>query len=68
MRTSEKVCGAVIFSKRNQDTFGRDVEEMIAAKLTFSEAIDAARLPVMAKQRLKIVQRDLFEQLDRVPF
>jgi len=64
----EKVCGAVIFSKRNQDTFGRDVEEMIAAKLTFSEAIGAARLPVMAKQRLKIVQRDLFEQLDRVPF
>ena len=65
---SEKVCGAVIFSKRNQDTFGRDVEEMIAAKLTFNEAISAAKLPIMAKQRLKIVQRDLFEQLDRVPF
>jgi len=65
---SEKVCGAVIFSKRNQDTFGRDVEDMIAAKLTFNEAIGAAKLPIMAKQRLKIVQRDLFEQLDRVPF
>jgi CobQ/CobB/MinD/ParA nucleotide binding domain len=65
---SEKVCGAVVFSKRNQDTFGRDVEEMIAAKLTFNEAISAAKLPIMAKQRLKIVQRDLFEQLDRVPF
>jgi CobQ/CobB/MinD/ParA nucleotide binding domain len=65
---SDKVCGAVIFSKRNQDTFGRDVEEMIAAKLTFHEAITAAKLPIMAKQRLKIVQRDLFEQLDRVPF
>jgi CobQ/CobB/MinD/ParA nucleotide binding domain len=65
---SEKVCGAVIFSKRNQDTFGRDVEEMIAAKLTFQEAISAAKLPIMAKQRLKIVQRDLFEQLDQVPF
>ena len=65
---SEKVCGAVIFSKRNQDTFGRDVEDMIAAKLTFNEAISAAKLPIMAKQRLKIVQRDLFEQLDRVPF
>jgi CO dehydrogenase maturation factor len=48
--------------------FGRDVEEMIAAKLTFNEAIGTAKLPVMAKQRLKIVQRDLFEQLDRVPF
>lgn len=65
---SDKVCGAVIFSKRNQDTFGRDVEEMIAAKLTFQEAISAGKLPIMAKQRLKIVQRDLFEQLDQVPF
>jgi hypothetical protein len=65
---SEKVRGAFIFSKRNQDTFGRDVEEMIAAKLTFNEAINTAKLPIMAKQRLKIVQRDLFEQLDRVPF
>jgi hypothetical protein len=65
---ADKVCGSVVFSKRNQDTFGRDVEEMIAAKLTFHEAISAAKLPIMAKQRLKIVQRDLFEQLDRVPF
>ena len=65
---SDKVCGAVVFSKRNQDTFGRDVEEMIAAKMTFNEAIGTAKLPIMAKQRLKIVQRDLFEQLDRVPF
>jgi hypothetical protein len=65
---AERVCGAVIFSKRNQDTFGRDVEEMIAAKLTFNEAINTAKVPIMAKQRLKIVQRDLFEQLDRVPF
>jgi hypothetical protein len=65
---AEKVCGAIVFSKRNQDTFGRDVEEMIAAKLTFNEAIGAGRFPIMAKQRLKIVQRDLFDQLDRVAF
>lgn len=65
---AEKVCGAIVFSKRNQDTFGRDVEEMIAAKLTFNEAISTGRLPIMAKQRLKIVQRDLFDQLDRVAF
>lgn len=63
-----KVCGAVIFSKRNQDTFGRDIEEMIAAKLTFREAINEAKLPIMAKQRLKVVQRDLFDQLDRLVF
>ena len=63
-----KVCGAVVFSKRNQDTFGRDLEEMIAAKLTFDEAVGGTKLPVMAKQRLRVVQRDLFDQLDRVPF
>jgi len=65
---SDKVCGAVIFTKRNQDTFGRDVEEMISAKLTFQEAINTARMPIMAKQRLKVVQRDLFEQLDQLAF
>ncbi|MGA2113390.1 MAG: conjugal transfer protein TraL [Bryobacteraceae bacterium] len=65
---AEKVCGAVIFTKRNQDTFGRDVEEMISAKLTFQEAITTARNTIMAKQRLKLVQRDLFEQLDRLAF
>jgi hypothetical protein len=65
---AEKVCGAIVFSKRNQDTFGRDVEEMIAAKLTFNEAIGTGKFPIMAKQRLKIVQRDLFDQLDRVAF
>jgi hypothetical protein len=41
---------------------------MIASKLTFREAIVEAKLPIMAKQRLKVVQRDLFEQLDRVTF
>jgi hypothetical protein len=65
---ADKVCGAVIFQKRNQDTFGRDLEEMIAAKLTFQEAICTAKLPIMAKQRLKVVQTDLFEQLAKIPF
>ncbi len=65
---AERVCGAVILPKRNQDTFGRDVEEMIAAKLTFQEAISAAKFSIMAKQRLKVVERDLFDQLDRITF
>jgi len=65
---ADKVCGAVIFSKRNQDTFGRDLEDMISAKLTFGEAIAEGKLPIMARQRLKLVQRDLFEQLETLPF
>lgn len=65
---ADKVCGAVVFSKRNQDTFGRDLEDMISAKLTFQEAIFEGNLPIMAKQRLKVVQRDLFEQIETLAF
>src|SRR3984885_5621515 len=63
---ADKVCGAVIFTKRIQDTFGRDVEDMVSAKLTFLEAITTARGTILARQRLKLVQRDLFEQLDKL--
>jgi hypothetical protein len=62
-----KILGLVRVQKRNQDTFGRDIEEVIARKLTFEEAIRNGRASVMSKQRLKVVQRDLFEQLDRIP-
>jgi hypothetical protein len=34
-----RVFGTVGITKRNQDTFGRDIEEMISRKLTFGEAI-----------------------------
>ena len=53
---------------RNQDTFGKDIEMMAARKLTFAEVIEGAEFPIMAKQRIKTVQRDLFEQLDAVGF
>ena len=59
-----KVVGTVSIVRRNQDTFGRDVEEMIAAKLTFEEALRDGKFSIMAKQRLKIVRDHLFSQLD----
>ena len=63
-------CGH-IFKAKSGTTFGRDVEgndRCQADCSTWGAAINTAKLPIMAKQRLKIVQRDLFEQLDRVPF
>jgi hypothetical protein len=61
---ASKILGAVCILRRTQDTFGRDVEEMIAAKMTFEEALRDGRFSLMAKQRLKIVRDSLFEQLD----
>jgi hypothetical protein len=48
------------------ETHGRDLAEMLKARLTFEEAIASPAFSVMARQRLKIVQRQLFEQLDLV--
>ena len=59
-----KILGSVEITRRNQDTFGRDVEEMIASKLTFAQALRNGQFSIMAKQRLKIVRDDLFQQLD----
>jgi len=63
---ANKLHGSVAFARRTADTFGRDMEEMISRKLTFDEAVKAADFTIMTKQRLLVVQRDLFEQLDRI--
>jgi hypothetical protein len=66
-RESEhKVCGSIHLPKLNQDTFGRDLEEIIARKLTIDEAIKDGPFTIMTKQRLKMIQREWFEQLDRL--
>lgn len=63
-KNQDKVLGSVAIIKRNQETFGRDIEEMIAAKITFDQALRSSEFSIMAKQRLRIVKDDLFEQLD----
>jgi hypothetical protein len=64
--SESKVFGVVHIAKRNQDTFGRDVEEVIARKRSFEDAIRNGKASIMSKQRLRMVQRDLFEQLDQM--
>jgi hypothetical protein len=63
---ANKLHGSVAIVRRTADTFGRDMEEMISRKLTFDQAVKAADFTIMSKQRLLVVQRDLFEQLDRI--
>lgn len=64
----DKVHGIVRIPKRNQDTFGKDMELMVAKNMTFKEAIESPEFALMAKQRIKTVQRDIFNQLDEVGF
>ena len=61
-----RVVGRVVLSQRNADTFGADLKKMNIARLTADEVRASEKFNVMEKQRIKVVFRDLFEQLDKV--
>jgi hypothetical protein len=66
LESKSRVYGSVHLPRRNPDTFGRDMEDVISRKLTIDEAIKEGPFSLVAKQRMKIMQRDWFEQLDRL--
>jgi hypothetical protein len=63
---ADKLLGSITIRERNSNTFGDDVKEMLEHRLTFNSAIRSEEFSLVAKQRLAIVRRDLFEQLDRL--
>lgn len=59
-----KLMGTVVIRERNPNTYGDDVRQMLERRLTFDEAIKVDDFSLVSKQRLAIVKRELFEQLD----
>ncbi|WP_426078822.1 conjugal transfer protein TraL [Janthinobacterium sp. PSPC3-1] len=47
-----------------KETFGRDLAGMLQERLTFDEALSTPALTLMTRQRLKIVRRLVYGQLD----
>jgi hypothetical protein len=45
-------------------TDGQDFSQMMQSRMTFAEALASPALPVMTRQRLTLVRRRLWEQLD----
>ena len=62
-----KIIGIVHIPRRNPDTFGKDIQTMTAANLTFAEADASPDFGIMTRQRLRTVKRDLFAQLEMLP-
>lgn len=50
-----------------EETYGRDLSDMLQERMTFDEALAAKSLTIMTRQRLKIVKGLLFDQLDNAP-
>ena len=48
------------------ETFGKDLSEVLQAKSTFDEALKNNTLPVMVRQRLTIIRRQLFTNIESV--
>jgi hypothetical protein len=61
-----RVRGRVTLCARNPDTFGADIKKMNTARLTLKEVMENDKFNIMEKQRIKVVYRDIFEQLDKV--
>jgi hypothetical protein len=61
-----KLVGCVLIRKRNPDTFEDDVQQMLRGRLTFDQAMAAEGFSLVSKQRLQIIRRELFEQLDEL--
>ena len=60
----DRVSAIVTIPQMKEETFGRDISEMLQARRTFDEAIDMESLTIMSRQRLKIFQSKMFEQMD----
>ena len=63
---AHKLLGTVLIRERNPNTYGDDMRQMLSKRLTFEEAIRLAEFSLVSKQRLTIIRRELFEQLDRI--
>jgi hypothetical protein len=63
---AHKLLGTVLIRERNPNTYGDDMRQMLSQRLTFEEAIRIAEFSLVSKQRLTIIRRELFEQLDQI--
>jgi Anion-transporting ATPase len=61
----DRVSAIIRLPKRTENTYGNDLASMLKQRLTFQEALQNMNFRVMSRQRLKIVQRDIYEQLER---
>jgi hypothetical protein len=62
-RNRTRICGLVRLERLNPDTFGRNLRDMLAGQMTFSEADQSPALRIVARQRLRQVWRSIRDQI-----
>jgi len=64
LENKERVSAIIRLPKRTENTYGKDLAAMLKKRYTFQEALVSDAFRVMSKQRLKIMQRSIYEQLE----
>ncbi|WP_428412698.1 ArsA-related P-loop ATPase [Legionella sp.] len=62
----ERISSLIHIPALKEETYGRDLTDMLQKKITFNEALEDTQTNIMTRQRLKIVRDQLFSQLDNV--
>lgn len=60
----ERLSAIVRLPVLKKETFGRDLAGMLQQRLTFDEALAMPALPIMTRQRLSIIRRLVYGELD----
>ena len=56
----DQVAAVIEIPALKRETYGHDLSEMLRARRTFEESLQLASLPIMVRQRLKIVRDQLY--------
>ena len=67
LENKDRVSAIIRLPDLKKETFGRDLSDMLQAHLTFEEAMALSSITIMARQRLSIIKKQLFEQFAAVP-
>ena len=62
----DRISSLIHIPALKEETYGRDLTEMLQKKITFNEALNDLQNNIMTRQRLKIIRDQLFDQLNNV--
>jgi len=65
-KNKERIQGIVTIHRRNHETYVVDMEYLAAKKMTFDEGMSSGLFEMMAKQRLRTMQRSIYDQLAHI--
>lgn len=61
----DRILGTIVLHKKTAATFGKDIEDMLSARLTFAQALSS--FDIMPRSRIKRVRDEIYTQLDELP-